>query len=49
LTLQFDTSNGGHCNYSPSILIDLAVDLRHDCKEKVKVREHGREGNNPIN
>jgi len=32
----------GHCNHSSSIFIDLAVDLRHDCEEKVKVREHGR-------
>jgi len=35
---------GCHCNHSVSILIDLAVDLRHDCEEKMKVREHGREG-----
>jgi len=34
----------GHYNHSASILIDLAVDLRHDCEEKVMVREHGIEG-----
>jgi len=29
----------GHRNDSASIPIDLAVDLRRDCEEKVKVRE----------